>query len=77
MWQEFQGGPPQLFRDLLGELKRFLGTETLFTKPESPEKLNLMRKAWDMGKDPLMIMRSSPHAVSSAFRQVDDCEGVI
>ncbi|BDA49497.1 probable rho GTPase-activating protein 45 at N-terminal half [Coccomyxa sp. Obi] len=66
--KEFQGGPPQLFRDLLGELKRFLGTETLFTKPESPEKLNLMRKAWDMGKDPLMIMRSSPHALASALK---------
>lgn len=62
--QEFQGGPPQLFRDLLVELKRFLATETLFTKAESPEKLNLMRKAWDMGKDPLMVMRSSAHAVS-------------
>jgi hypothetical protein len=32
---------------------------------ESPEKVLLMRKAWDMGKDPLTIMRSSPHAVSA------------
>jgi hypothetical protein len=62
--QDFHNGPPKVFRDLLHELKRFLGIESLFSAVESPEKINLMRKAWDMGKDPLTIMRSSPHAVS-------------
>ena len=57
-------GQPQPFRDLVCELKRFLGTPSLFIAEESPEKLALMRKAWDMGKCPLTIMRSSPHAVS-------------
>lgn len=66
--QNFPCGQPQMFRDLMTELKRFLGTETLFTVEESAEKVLLMRKAWDMGKDPLTIMRSSPHAVIQPLR---------
>ena len=66
--QDFPGGQPPILRDLLCALKQFLGCPSLFIVVESPEKVLLMRKAWDMGKDPLTIMRSSPHAVSGRAR---------
>ena len=46
------------------ELKQWMSTEDLFAAEIQTEKVLLMRQAWDMGKDPLVIMRSSPHAVS-------------
>ena len=46
------------------ELKQWMSTEDLFAAENQTEKVLLMRQAWDMGKDPLVIMRSSPHAVS-------------
>ena len=61
--QDFKG-PPQLFRDLMMELKQWMSLDTLFAAENQAEKVCLMRQAWDMGKDPLVIMRSSPHSVS-------------
>ena len=46
------------------ELKHWMSTDDLFAAENQTEKVNLMRQAWDMGKDPLVIMRSSPHSVS-------------
>ena len=46
------------------ELKQWLSVNDLFAAVNQKEKVILMRQAWDMGKDPLVIMRSSPHAVS-------------
>ena len=46
------------------ELKHWMSTDDLFAVENQTEKVNLMRQAWDMGKDPLVIMRSSPHSVS-------------
>ena len=62
--QDFKG-TPQLFSHLMMELKQWMSTEDLFAAKNQTEKVLLMRQAWDMGKDPLVIMRSSPHAVSS------------
>ena len=61
--QDFKG-LPQLFRDLMMELKQWMSLDNLFAAENQAEKVCLMRQAWDMGKDPLVIMRSSPHAVS-------------
>lgn len=46
------------------ELKHWMSTDDLFAAENQTEKVHLMRQAWDMGKDPLVIMRSSPHSVS-------------
>ncbi len=46
------------------ELKQWMSVNDLFAAENQKEKVFLMRQAWDMGKDPLVIMRSSPHAVS-------------
>lgn len=46
------------------ELKQWMSVNDLFVAINQSEKVCLMRQAWDMGKDPLVIMRSSPHAVS-------------
>ena len=45
------------------ELKHWMSTDDLFAAENQTEKVHLMRQAWDMGKDPLVIMRSSPHSV--------------
>lgn len=50
------------------ELKHWMSTEDLFAAENQTEKVHLMRQAWDMGKDPLVIMRSSPHSVSFCFK---------
>ena len=54
------------------ELKQWMSLDNLFAAENQAEKVCLMRQAWDMGKDPLVIMRSSPHAVSCRSQpQVD------
>jgi hypothetical protein len=54
------------------ELKQWMSLSDLFAAENQVEKVCLMRQAWDMGKDPLVIMRSSPHAVSCCpLPQVD------